>query len=166
MQANKYSGLKAKRNGSNFERLIEMSCAYYQQMGVAHIQKTPEPFRLLRKQGSQAIGIYEKKAQPDFTGTLKGGKSIVFEAKHTNGTNMPFDRINDTQERDLAYHSHLGARASIIVSFSMKHFYMVPYADWKELKETIGKKSVNQSDLVDYQLSTEKGILNFLEGVK
>src|SRR5699024_7034011 len=110
---NRAQGRKAKRNGQVFESLLERSCIYYKKMGIAHIQKTPEPMRIIapisRGKG-QYKAIFEKKAQPDFTGTLSNGKSIVFEAKNTDSTNLPFDRINDVQESDLSYHAHLGAK--------------------------------------------------------
>lgn len=161
-----YGALKAKRNGESFEQLIEITCAYYSKMGIAHIQKTPEPMRVIKPiGGGRYTAVFTKKAQPDFTGTLKGGKSIVFEAKHTDGTNIPFDRINKEQERDLALHNHLDAFTGIIISFGMKHFYFIPYDLWVYKKENIGKKSVNQLDLVDYEISTKKGIVDFLEGV-
>lgn len=161
-----HSALLAKRNGEHFERLIEITCAYYEKMGVALIQKTPEPMRVLKDLGrGQFKAVFTKKAQPDFTGTLKSGKSVVFEAKHTERTNMPFDRINVEQERDLRIHDHLGAISFVLISFNMKNFYAVPFQEWMQLKESSGKKSVNQTDLVDYQISTEKGILNFKEVV-
>lgn len=163
-----HSALLAKRNGENFERLIEITCAYYSKMGVAYIQKTPEPMKPIKvinraKRLFQAV--YTMKAQPDFTGTLKNGKSVVFEAKHTDGTNIPFDRINKQQQEDLALHNHLGAMTFVLISFKMKYFYAVPFQEWMQLKESSGKKSVNQTDLVDYQISTEKRILNFMEVV-
>lgn len=164
-----HSALLAKRNGENFERLIEITCAYYSKMDVAYIQKTPEPMKPIKvinraKRLFQAV--YTMKAQPDFTGTLKNGKSVVFEAKHTDGTNIPFDRINEQQQEDLALHNHLGAMTFILISFNMRHFYAIPYSDWMQLKEQSGKKSVNQKDLVDYQISTKKGYLNFIREVE
>lgn len=164
-----HSAFLAKRNGENFERLIEITCAYYSKMGVAYIQKTPEPMKPIKvinraKRLFQAV--YTMKAQPDFTGTLKNGKSVVFEAKHTDGTNIPFDRINDQQQEDLSLHNHLGAMTFILISFNMKHFYAVPYSDWMQLKETGGKKSANQTNLVDYEISTKKGYLNFIREVE
>ncbi|WP_225743352.1 Holliday junction resolvase RecU [Marinilactibacillus sp. Marseille-P9653] len=164
-----HSALLAKRNGENFERLIEMTCAYYSKMGVAYIQKTPEPMKViavLDKVKGHFRAHYEKKAQPDFTGTLKSGKSVVFEAKHTEGTNIPFKRIIEEQERDLRLHDHLGAVAFVLISFKMKHFYAVPYKDWIHMKETSGKKSVNQDDLAKYQVSTDRGYLSILEGLE
>lgn len=168
-RARSQSALLAKRNGENFERLIEMTCAYYLKKNVAYIQKTPEPMKVisvLDPVKGHFKAHYEKKAQPDFTGTLKSGKSIVFEAKHTEGTNIPFKRIIEEQERDLRLHDSLGAVAFVLLSFKMKNFYAVPYKDWMHMKETGGKKSVNQDDLLNYEVSTNGGILNILGGIK
>lgn len=167
MQTNRsYSALQAKRNGEHFEMLIERTCAYYSKMGVAHIQKTPEPMKPIKainraKRLFQAV--YTAKAQPDFTGTLKNGRSIVFEAKHTESTNLPFDRINEQQVRDLALHDHMDAWVAILISFGMKNFYCVPYFQWVKLKENSGKKSINQKDIEIYKVSTDKGYINFLD---
>lgn len=164
----KHGALLAKRNGENFERLIEIACAHYSKMGVAYIQKTPEPMKViavLDKAKGHFRAHYEKKAQPDFTGTLKSGKSVVFEAKHTEGTNIPFKRIIEEQERDLRLHDYLGAVAFVLLSFKLKSFYAVPYKDWMHMKENGGKKSVNQNDLVKCQVSADRGYLNILEGL-
>ncbi|MCC5894861.1 MAG: Holliday junction resolvase RecU [Alkalibacterium sp.] len=167
-KANNYRGLKAKRNGDRFEHLLDVTCAHYQLRGVAYIQKTPEPMRVIapisRTKG-QYKAIFTKKAQPDYTGTLKNGQSIVFEAKNTDSTNIAFDRLSPAQEKDLAYHDHLGAISLIIISFNMKRFYAVPWKEWKKRKDSDKKKSVNEQDLVDFTLSTEKGLVDFLEGV-
>ncbi|SFB90395.1 recombination protein U [Alkalibacterium subtropicum] len=168
MTKRSYSALKAKRNGERFEHLIDVTCAHYSLRGLAHIQKTPEPLKPIKAM-NRSKGLYQavftKKAQPDYTGTLQNGQSIVFEAKHTESTNIAFDRINAAQERDLKLHDHLGARALVVVSFAMKKFYAVPWPSWVYLKENSGKKSVNQTDLVDYEISTDKGLLNLLGGI-
>ncbi|GEK88900.1 recombination protein U [Alkalibacterium putridalgicola] len=168
MTKRSYSALKAKRNGERFEHLIDVTCAHYSLRGLAHIQKTPEPLKPI-KALNRAKGLYQavftKKAQPDFTGTLKTGQSIVFEAKHTDSTNITFDRINAAQERDLSFHNHLGARALVVVSFGMKKFYAVPWPAWVYLKQNSGKKSVNQKDLVDFEISTKNGLLNLIDDI-
>ncbi|API89033.1 hypothetical protein BKP56_07090 [Marinilactibacillus sp. 15R] len=162
-KTNNYGGLKAKRNGEQFEMLIERTCAYYSKMGKAHIQKTPEPMKVLTNLGrGQFKSVFTKKAQPDFTGTLKSGKSIVFEAKHTEGTRISFDRINEVQAHDLEVHMQLGAKVFVLISFKSKWFYAVPWDKWIDMKNNIGKKSVNQEDLDEYHVSTEKGYLEFI----
>lgn len=165
-KANNYRGLKAKRNGERFEHLLDVACAHYSLKGLAYIQKTPEPMRVIapisRSKG-QYKAIFTKKAQPDYTGTLKDGRSIVFEAKHTDSTNIAFDRVSYAQEKDLAYHDHLGAVALVVISFNLKRFYSVPWKNWKQLKNSSGKKSVNEQDLVDYEVSTKNGLLELLK---
>ncbi|API89415.1 hypothetical protein BKP56_09175 [Marinilactibacillus sp. 15R] len=166
---NRVRGLKAKRSGDQFENLIVRSCDYYKRTSIAYIQKTPEPMKViavLDMNKGHFRAHYEKKAQPDFSGTLKDGRSIVFEAKHTTGTSLPFDRINKQQEIDLALHDELDAWAGVVISFSMKNFYCVPYYAWNKLKETSGKKSVNQKDLEIYKITVEGGLLKFLEWMK
>lgn len=123
---NNYRGLKAKRNGDRFELLLDRTCLHYALQGKAYIQKTPEPMRVIApisRSKEQYKAIFTKKAQPDYTGTLKDGRSIVFEAKNTDSTNLAFDRLSPAQEKDLAYHDHLGAVALIVISFSLKRFY-------------------------------------------
>lgn len=120
--SNRAAGRTAKAVGQQFENLIERSCVYYSNKGIAHIHKTPEPFRMLRRQGNHVVGFYEKKAQPDFSGTLADGQSIVMEAKHTSSTNVPFDSISYNQELELNRHEELGAKCSVIVTFKLKKF--------------------------------------------
>ncbi len=70
--------------GKMFEKLILAGCDYYKKKGMAIIEKTPEPFSVKRKmQGGQFIGQFHKnqKAQPDFQGTLTGGRSIILKLR-------------------------------------------------------------------------------------
>lgn len=159
---NRSRGRKAKAVGAQFENAVERSCIRYRTKGIAHIQKTPEPFKLIGVKGKYAYGFIEKKAQPDFTGTLSDGRSVIFEAKHTNSTNIPFDRISYQQELELDIHEELGALTFVLVTFSFKTFYTVPWADWKRLKETVNKKSVNEKDLEPFQIEVNDGLIDFL----
>lgn len=161
---NRLQGRKAQRVGAAFETLVERSCGYYLNSGRAHIQKTPEPFRMVSQgRNGQVVGFFEKMAQPDFQGTLKNGRSIVFEAKHTNSTNTRFDRISVAQSRELDRHSAFGADCFIIIGFELTNFYMVNWRDWQNLKKSIGKKSVNEKDLKEYGVKYINGVIRFLE---
>ncbi|MEC6747348.1 Holliday junction resolvase RecU [Marinilactibacillus sp. XAAS-LB27] len=167
-QNRSHSALIAKRNGEHFEKLIEITCAYYSKMNIAHIQKTPEPMKILSvidKTKGHFRAHFEKKAQPDFTGTLKDGKSIVFEAKHTEDPSIRFDRINMIQEQDLKLHDSLGAYSFILVSFKMRSFYAIPVEDWMHLKLTSGKKSVNQNEISEFEIAYGNGVLNIVGGI-
>lgn len=161
--SNRAAGRKAKAVGQQFENLIERSCMHYRRKEIAHIHKTPEPFRMLRRQGSHVVGFYEKKAQPDFSGTLADGQSIVMEAKHTSSTNIRFDSISANQEKEMNIHNELSAICLVLVTFKFDKFYSIPWKDWRQLKKTINKKSVNQKDLKEYEVKLNKGVLAFLE---
>lgn len=160
---NRSRGRRAKAVGAQFEKAIERSCIRYRSKGIAHIQKTPEPFKIVGVKGKYTYGFIEKQAQPDFTGTLKNGQSIVFEAKHTNTTHIRFDRLSFQQEKELAVHDDLGALVFILITFGFKTFYAVPWIDWKELKETVNKKSVNEKDLEQYKVPMKNGLIAFLQ---
>lgn len=159
-------GYKAKSNGKLFESIIDMSCIHYLRQGKAAIEKTPEPLKMLRStpRGREVIAVFEKRAQPDYQGTLKDGKSILFEAKHTDDTSIRFDRVSTTQSEYLATHAKLGAECYVLLSFKFKSFYFVPWNDWLLLEYKTGKKSVNATDLSEYQVQYERGIVNFLGG--
>lgn len=161
---NRIRGKRSKAYGDQFERLIELSCNRYRSHGKAYINKTFPPFTTIRRQrGNKVIGFYGRIGQPDFAGTLKNGRSIVFEAKHTSTTNIPFNQVAHHQKQALKQHSELGAEAFILIAFKLDDIYKVPIKDWLELEENIGKKSVNEKDLAEYKLSKDKGLINFLE---
>lgn len=160
---NSISGKRANAYGTQFETLIERSCRRYSRQGIAHIQKTPEPTKVIKPTGGgRYIMVFTKKAQPDFTGTLNNGQSIVLEAKHTNITNIEFKRISLNQENELNIHEELGAQCLVIIAFRMKDFYVIPWSIWKTLKTTVGKKSLNQKDLENYKIELKRGLLDFL----
>lgn len=89
----------------------------------------------------------------------------MFEAKHTEKPRIEFDRINHQQERDLMAHHNLGAITFVLMSFSGKEFYRVPFGEWLRLKDTIGKKSLNQKDLEPYKIKQRGRVILFLDGL-
>lgn len=156
-------GYKAKKLGQNFENLIERSCRYYAHKKIALIEKTPEPLKMVRAgRGREVVAVFEKKGQPDFKGTLKGGRSIVFEAKHTSANLIKLDRVERHQMDNLSSHNQLGAECFILISFQLKSFYRVPIADWEALPDKLSKKSANEKDLEEYKVEINKGVIDFL----
>ena len=80
-------GTVSKALGQQFERDINAAFDHYRRLGVASIEKTPEPFHMTGSEnGGKVVGFYEKKAQPDYAGTLRGGRSVYMEAKFTDRT--------------------------------------------------------------------------------
>ena len=161
-------GLQSKRAGEHFENMISASLRWYEERGVACIEKTPEPMRPLRapnRQG-QFLACYVKAGQPDFKGTLTGGRSVVFEAKHTDSDRIEFGRLTNEQIEKLSTHHSLGAATFVLVSFGLQDFYRIPWEAWRDMKTIYGRKHMKQPELEPYRVQYIAGVLKLLEGIE
>lgn len=160
-------GKQSRREGEYFENLISSSLAWYKNKGIAFVEKTPEPMRPLRapnRQG-QFLACYTKAGQPDFKGTLIGGRAVVFEAKHTNKEQIDFERLTRKQQDSLEEHDRLGAAAFVMVNIGLDHFFRVPWKVWKNMKQLYGHKHMKLCELEPYRIQYQNGILKLLEGI-
>lgn len=154
--------------GDHFEGIIAASLRWYEDKGVACIEKTPEPMKPLRapnRQG-QFLACYIKAGQPDFKGTLTGGRSVVFEAKHTDSDRIEYSRLTDEQVEKLSTHHKLGAAAFVLVSFGLQDFYRIPWEIWRDMKAIYGHKHIKQKELEPYRVQYIAGVLKLLEGIE
>ena len=161
-------GLQSKRAGEHFENLIAASLNWYKDKGVAYVEKTPEPMRPLRppnRQG-QFLACYIKAGQPDFKGTLTGGRAVVFEAKHTDSDRIEQSRLTDEQVASLTEHHRLGAATFILVSVGLQDFFRVPWEVWYGMKDIYGHKHMKLAELEPYRVQYIAGVLKLLEGVE
>ena len=148
-------GKIAKARGKQFESRIDDSFAYYAQKGFAIIEKTPEPKHPTKNLGKcKFIAYYEKQAQPDYKGTIKGGRTVMFEAKFTAADRMEQSRVLQSQQDYMDRHQALGARCFVIAGFSSGRVYCVPWDIWKTMKDHFGRKYVTEADLEKYQVQT------------
>lgn len=156
----KIGGNKARTNGQQFEQLIDWECQKYESCGAAKIEKTPEPMKPLRPPNPKGhfLACYTKQAQPDYKGTIRGGKAVIFEAKHTDATRIEQSRVTPEQLEALLDHERLGAECFILVSFGFKRFYRIPVQHWAQMKAIYKKISVNEKDLAPFLLRK----INFL----
>ena len=161
-------GLQSKRAGEHFENMITASLNWYCDKGVAFVEKTPEPMKPLRKPDRQGrfLACYTKAGQPDFKGTLAGGRAVVFEAKHTDSDKIDQSRLTPEQVESLTLHHKLGAAAFIMVSVGLENFYRVPWEVWRDMKQIYGRKHMKLEDLEPYRVQYIAGILKLLEGVE
>jgi recombination protein U len=157
-------GAQARQAGATFELFIRTSCQYFKTRGLAHIEKTPEPMRPLSAPNGrgQFLAYYEKQAQPDFQGTLRGGRSIVFEAKHTDGDRIERSRLSDEQMDALKHHNRLGADAFVLVSMGLQRFYKVPWPIWDHMKQRYGRQYMKAEDLQPFEVPAISGFIRFL----
>ena len=161
-------GLQSKRAGEHFENLISASLNWYKDKGVAFIEKTPEPMCPLRPPNrmGQFLACYTKAGQPDFKGTLTGGRAVVFEAKHTDGDRIEYGRLTKEQIDSLTEHHRLGAAAFIMVSFELQDFYRVPWETWRDMKTIYGHKHMTRAELEPFRVQYIAGVLKLLEGIE
>ena len=158
-------GYQNRAAGSYFEDLITATCEYYRVIHIAEIEKTPEPIKILARpdQHGRFSACYQKKAQPDFKGTVKGGKSVVFDCKNTFSDRILEHALSDEQRDALINHAVLGADAFVLVSFSFSEFFAVPIIVWIQMKQIFGRKYLKPEDLTEYKVLAVNGIIDFLK---
>ena len=61
--------------GKQFEEEVQTICEIYEMNNLARIEKTPEPMKILKYiEDGRFEAVFEKAAQPDFKGIIKGRK--------------------------------------------------------------------------------------------
>lgn len=122
-------GAISRAQGKRFEERLDNSFAYYADRGFAVVEKTPEPMRPTRNLGNgKFIAFFEKKAQPDYKGTIKGGRTVLFEAKFTSTDRITQDRVGRDQSEYLSRYQKLGARCYVVAGFASGDVYRIPYS--------------------------------------
>lgn len=112
------------------------------------------------------IACYTKAGQPDFKGTLTGGRAVVFEAKHTDSDRIDYNRLTPEQLSSLEEHDRLGAAAFILVSVELQDFYRVPWGVWRDMRKLYGHKHMNKAELEPFRVQYIAGVLKLLEGIE
>jgi len=98
--------------GSDLEKRANRQNILYRKDDRALILKIEVPIIITSK------GLVAKQSTVDYTGTLKGGKSIAFDAKETQSkTSFPLANIEDHQLAYLRFQQNLGG-----IAFFMIHF--------------------------------------------
>ena len=139
-------GAISKAQGKQFEERLDKSFAYYREHGFAIVEKTPEPMRPIQNLGhGKFIAFFEKKAQPDYKGIIKGGRTVLFEAKFTAAGKMEQSRVLPGQADYLERYQSLGARCYVIAGFASGAVYRFPWNVWKDMKSRFGRKYVTEA---------------------
>lgn len=163
-----YQGAVNREQGDTFEDFLTVACEYYASVNAAEIEKTPEPTRQLgaKDTAGRFSACYEKKAQPDYKGTLAGGRSIVFEAISTTRDRMEQRYVTEEQTKKLSRHDALGALCFVLITFSFVSFYRIPWHKWRDMKKHFGRCYVAPPDLQQYEISFGgPGMLMILDGI-
>ena len=160
-----FQGRVNHAQGQLFEWRIEAALRRYQQSGEAVVEKTPEPMRpLQRLEGGRFLAVFEKPAQPDYKGTLRGGRAVVFEAKHTSTGRMTQDRVTGEQAKRLDQHQQAGALCFVVCGFG-QDVYRIPWKLWRSMQSAFGRKYITPQDVEEYRVPQGKGgVLLLLDG--
>jgi recombination protein U len=157
-----YQNRRNNAQGQHFEREILAGCRYYAQHNIAVIDKTPEPFRVQKKSRDGIFtGRFSTPAQPDFQGTLYGGRSIMFEAKRTSKDRITRNVLTDTQMEALEKHNRLGALCGVCVNIQ-DDFFFIPWNVWRDMKEIYGRQYITVADVDKYRVKFD-GAVHFLD---
>ena len=162
LQRAKFIGAKNRAQGETLEMLIAMACGFYKAKGLAHIEKTPEPMKVLRRlENGQFVACFAKKAQPDFQGTLSSGRAVMFEAKSTRTGCIEQSEVSKAQADYLDAHMAMNALCFVVVSYG-DVFAAVPWGEWKRMKEIFGHKYMTREESQRYRIKFNRnGILDF-----
>ena len=157
-----YQNKMNNAQGQHFEREILAGCKMYERYKIAVIDKTPEPFRVTKKSRDGVFtGRFSTTAQPDFQGTLHGGRSIVFEAKRTSKDRITRNVLTDTQMDRLEVHNRLGALCGVCISIQ-DDFFFIPWRVWRDMKELFGRQYIKADDVEQFRVKFD-GAVHFLD---
>ena len=96
-------------------------------------------------------GRFTALAQPDFKGTYKGGRSVVFEAKYTKTDKISKTVVHGKQLECLERHYALNAIVGVCIGIKDK-FYMIPWKVWRDMKQIFGHQYLTQEDAEPYRV--------------
>ena len=154
-------GIKSREEGAMFEEWLKGGCEIYKRQGIALVEKTPEPMAPIKRlEENRFIAVFTQKAQGDFKGTLAGGRSVAFEAKHTSTTALSPRVVTPKQKEWLEMHHQLGALCFVMVSIQGQRFYRVPWCFWRGLVENFTELA--EVELFAVPLRAEMGILGVM----
>ena len=147
-----WKGKKNNAQGHFFESFIKTACAVYKQKGIACVEKMPEPFMVLEKRDKGIFkGRFIAHAQPDFMGTLSGGRSICFEAKYTSTDKLGQNVLTGEQWDSLEQHWKAGAKAGVCAGIGNVYAF-IPWPVWRSMQDIYGRKYMTAEDLEPYRV--------------
>lgn len=122
--------------GKSFEDFLLFVHTSYQRRGTAVVHKVPTEFIPLRDStGRIANAKVERKSCVDYLGRY-GQTPVAVEAKHTNDARIRWDRVEPHQAEFMDdWVKDPEAAGIVLVSFSLRRFFAVPWAVWKAARD-------------------------------
>lgn len=161
-------GLKSRSNGEYFERMIIAASRFYEDRGIAVIDKTPEAFKVIKpynRDRGQFICCFTQQAQPDFKGALMDSTMVLFDAKHTDKGQISRNVVTEEQEECFERYMKMGAMCFLVISLEFEEFYRVPWIVFRDMKKIYGHKYMNREELAPYRVKYNNGVVKYLDGI-
>lgn len=163
------AGAKAKAAGVNFETWIDRSFRELARRGEGLIEKTPEPMRPIKSMGGgRFVAIYEHQAQPDYKGTLAGGRTVLFEAKYCGEDRIERSRVTQGQAEYMRRMESFGAACFVLAGFSDGAVFRIPWGFFDDMRDHFGHLHIKREELEDmpWRIQTDRfGALMLLDGL-
>lgn len=161
-------GAQSRANGEFFENIIMAASRFYENRGIAAIDKTPEAFKVIKpacRERGQFICCFTKQAQPDFKGALMDSTMVLFDAKHTDKGQINRDVVTEEQEKCFERYMKMGAMCFLVISLGFEEFYRVPWVVFRDMKKIYGHKYMNREELEPYRIKYSNGVVKYLDGI-
>lgn len=164
---NQIRGARNRAAGEYFENYVNAACTYYSVNGIAEIEKTPEPMKVIKNLGAgKFVAVFTKQAQPDYKGILNGGISIMFDAKHTDTDRIEKKALSEEQEDKLLKYAKMNGAAFVLVSIKFERVFRIPISVWTNMKTIFGHQYMTAEEMKKYEVHFNPlGTLDFLEGL-
>lgn len=158
-------GAISNARGHDFEDCLDRACQFYKERGKAYIEKTPEPFKCLKKnKQGRAVVQFIHRAQPDYKGVLPNGQAIIFEAKCTGKDRIQQGVLTDNQAEMLRAYRRLGAYTAVCVGIQDRYFF-VPFEVFDSMVTIFGRKYATATDLQPWAVRFNGNAVFFLDNV-
>lgn len=127
--------------GKPFEDFLKFVHQRYQHSGKACVHKVPTEFLPIRNARGEVCNCkVEEKSCVDYLGRYKG-TPVAIEAKHEEGARIAFNRVEPHQAAYLDdFCKDPQAVGIVIVSFSLRRFFAVPWVFWKAARDAWNQK--------------------------
>lgn len=139
--------------GSTLEEFINRTNEYYQEQGLALIQKIPTPItpvRIDKEHRHITLAYFEQKSTVDYIGAVQG-IPVCFDAKECHTDTFPLQNIHAHQVDFMEAFEKQGGISFFLIYFSTKNeLYYMTFQEMKKFWERGqrgGRKSFRHEEL-------------------
>lgn len=139
---------RGNHTGAAFQNLVDQINEGYERAGIACITRKAVPGKFVQGYPAHTAGakvtkeqlhalltptrsfVPESKAEPDYGGTIAGGRAIFFDTKSTKRDRIDFDNLHSHQIEFLQRMATMDAIAGFLCQFSTyNEIYFLPIKD-------------------------------------